>query len=58
MLFFAPFVAGWLWTGKKIIVGKVVVNLLANNELEGTGSVRKNEIEGTSSISKALSFYS
>jgi len=56
MLVGAPFVAGWMWTEKKIIGGKVVVNLLANNELEGTGSVRKFEIEGTSSISKSSFF--
>jgi hypothetical protein len=51
MLVGAPFVAGWMWTGNKIIGGKVVVNLLANNELEGSGSIRKTEIEGTSTIS-------
>jgi hypothetical protein len=56
MLVGAPFVAGWLWTGNKIIGGKVVVNLLSNNELEGTGSVKKNEIEGTSSIGKSSFF--
>jgi hypothetical protein len=56
MLVCSPFVACWLWTGNKIIGGKVVVNLLANNELEGTGSIRKNEIEGTSSISKSSFF--
>jgi hypothetical protein len=56
MLFGAPFVAAWMWTGNKIIGGKVVVNLLANYDLEGTGSVRKNELEGTSSISKSSFF--
>lgn len=56
MLVGAPFVAGWMWTGNKIIGGKVVVNILANNELESTSSVRKNEIEGTSSISKSSFF--
>jgi hypothetical protein len=56
MLVGAPFVAGWMWTGNKIIGGKVVVNLLANNELEGTDAVKKNEIEGTSSKSSFFLF--
>ena len=56
MLLGAPFVAGCMWTGKTVIGGKVVLNILANNELEGSGSVRKTEIEGTSSISKSSFF--
>lgn len=42
MLVGAPFVAGWMWTVNKIIGGKVVVNLLVNNELEGIRSVIRN----------------
>jgi len=53
MLVGAPFVAGWLWTGKQVIGGKVVVNILAN-EIEGSGSVKKNEIEGISKSSLFL----
>jgi hypothetical protein len=54
MLVGAPFVAVWLWTGNKIIGGKVVVNLITNAELEGTASVI--EIEGSKSLSKSSFF--
>jgi hypothetical protein len=46
-----------MWTGNKIIGGKEVVNVLANNELEATSSVSKNELEGTSTVSGTNSLF-
>ena len=58
MLVGAPFVAGWLWTGKTIMGGKVVVNIAT--ELVGTDSIRKIDTEGirdANSISKSSFFF-
>ena len=55
MLMGVPFVVGFMWAGNKIVGGKVVVNVLANNELEGmckANSVNKNELDVTSRTSR------
>ena len=50
LLMGAPFVAGLMWTGNKIIGGKVVVNVLANTASDVTNLVSQTELEGTNSV--------
>lgn len=38
LLIGAPFVVGCMWSGNKIVGGKLIVNVVSNNELEGTSS--------------------